>query len=430
MNKRRVVVTGLGSVNPTGNDVKESWENIKASKCGIAPINAFDTTNFKVKMAGEVKDFAPEKRIDKREARHMARFTQFALYAAEEAVYDSGLISFSEEEKASGLKSYEKKIGGDEAPSIGVIVSSGIGGIGVIEQEHTRGIEKGFERVSPFFIPMTICNMAAARIAIAHGFKGMCTCPVTACAGGSNAIGDAFHRIRDGYEDVMVCGGTEASITPLSIGGFSSMTALSYATDPNAASIPFDARRNGFVMGEGCGILVIEELEHAKKRGAKIYAELIGYGANCDAYHITAPNPTGEGGAGCMRLAIKDAGIAPEDVDYINAHGTSTHLNDLGETMAIKTVFGDHAKNLAVSSTKSMTGHLLGGAGGVEAVFSSLCVKEDFIPATVNLHETDPELDLDYVPNEGRHTSVNCVLSNSLGFGGHNASLIFKKYKD
>ncbi len=426
MNQRRVVVTGLGTVNPTGNNVTDSWNDIKTGKNGIAPISLFDTTDFKVKLAGEVKDFAPEKRLDKREARHMARFTQFALYAAEEAIHDSGILGQAPSDDTG--RSFEQKIADDDAPRTGVIISSGIGGIGVIEQEHSRGMEKGWERVSPFFIPMTICNMAAARVAIGHGLKGMCTCPVTACAGGSNAIGDAFHRIRDGYEDAMICGGTEAAITPLSIGGFSSMTALSYAEDPERGSIPFDAERSGFIMGEGSGILVLEELSHAQARNAHIYAEIIGYGANCDAYHITAPAPDGAGGAECMRLAIKDAGITPDQIDYINAHGTSTHLNDAGETNAIKTVFKEHAYHLAVSSTKSMTGHLLGGAGGIEAVFSCMALQDQFIPPTINLKVSDPECDLDYVPGTGRNAALNCVLSNSLGFGGHNASLIFRRF--
>ncbi len=429
--RRRVVITGLGTVNPTGNDVASSWENVKAGKNGIDAITHFDTTDFKVKLAGEVKDFDPSLRINKREARHMAPFTQYALFAAEEALYDSGLLADSATTDADGkeIPTYERKVSSEEAPHIGVIVSSGIGGIDVIEKEHTRGLDKGWERVSPFFIPMTISNMAAARIAIAHGLKGMCNCPVTACAGGSNAIGDAFHRVRDGYEDVMVAGGSEAAITELSIGGFSSMTALSYATDKERASIPFDAERSGFVMGEGAGIIVMEELEHALNRGAHIYAEIVGYGANCDAYHITAPDPTGAGGAGCMELALEDADITPEKINYINAHGTSTHLNDAGETAAIKTVFLDHAYELAVSSTKSMTGHLLGGAGGVEAVFSVKAIEDSFLPPTINFQVEDPECDLDYVRNVGRPADITYALSNSLGFGGHNASLIFRKYE-
>ena len=426
---RRVVVTGIGTVNPTGNSVKESWDAIKNGKCGIGPITHFDTTDFKVKLAGEVKEFDVSKRLNKREARHMAPFTQFALYAAEEAIADSGLIDASQtDDEGKEIPFYESKVDSDNNSRIGVVVSSGIGGIDVIEKEHTRGQEKGWERVSPFFIPMTISNMSAGRIAIAHGFKGMCTCPVTACAGGSNAVGDAFHRIRDGYEDVMVCGGAEGAITPLSIGGFSSMTALSYSEDKDRASIPFDADRSGFVMGEGGGILVIEELEHAKWRGAHIYAEIVGYGANCDAYHITAPDPEGNGAAACMNLALKDAGIDASKISYINAHGTSTHLNDAGETKAIKMVFGDKAYKIPVSSTKSMTGHLLGGAGALEAVFCVKALEEGFIPATIGYKNPDPECDLDIVPNEGRNADIEYAMSNSLGFGGHNACLIFKKY--
>ncbi len=366
---------------------------------------------MKVKYAGEVKDFHPEKRIDKREIRHIDRFSQFALYAAAEALEMAGLASLS----------------GDDAKRAGVIVSSGIGGLNIIAGEQMKGTEKGFDRVSPFFIPMAIANMAAARIAIAHGLKGMCSCPVTACAGGTNAIGDAFHRIRDGYEDIMVCGGTEACIGKLGIGGFTSMKALSEADSPEKASIPFDRDRSGFVMGEGCGILVLEERSHAEKRGAEILGEVVGYGANCDAYHITAPDPEGRGAVDCMKQAIADAGIEPKDIDYINAHGTSTKLNDVGETKAIHEVFGEEAFNIPVSSTKSMTGHLLGGAGGVEAVFSVLALKDGFIPPTVGLHNPDPECDLDYVPNTGRKTVLHYALSNSLGFGGHNACLVFKK---
>lgn len=409
MEKRRVVVSGLGTVNPTGNTVKESWESIREGKVGIAEITAFDSSAFSVHFAGEVKAFQPESVFEKRELKHMARFTQFAMLAAEEAVLDSGIRGSLPEEE------------------IGVIVSSGIGGLKTIEEEHSKALSKGFERVSPFFIPMAISNMAAAEIAIRHHLKGMCICPVTACAGGSNAIGDAFHRIRDGYETAMVCGGTEAVITPLGIGGFASMKALSPATTFSRASIPFDKERSGFVMGEGAGILVLEEREHALKRGAKIYAEIVGYGANCDAYHITSPAPNGVGGAQCMELALKDASLSASKIQYINAHGTSTHLNDLGETEAIKAVFGKRAYEIPVSSTKSMTGHLLGAAGAVEAIFSVLSLREGFIPGTMNYQVKDEELDLDYVPNKGREAEMEYALSNSLGFGGHNACLIFKK---
>lgn len=411
MEKRKVVVTGIGTVNPIGNSADESWEAIKKGQHGISVITRFDISDFSVKFAGEVKNFDFTEKFGKKEARTIDLFSQYALYAADEAIKQSGLTSTREEP--------------DE--TAGVIISSGIGGIGLTEKEHDRGLEKGFERVNPHYIPMTIANMAAAQIAIRYGLKGMCSCPVTACAGGSNAVGDAFHRIRDGYEEVMVCGGTESAITPVAIGGFASMRALSHAESADRASIPFDADRSGFVMGEGAGVLVLESEEHAKKRGAKILAEIVGYGANCDAYHVTAPSPDGEGGARCMELALKDAGIKAEDIDYINAHGTSTHLNDAGETAAIKKVFGEHAKKLAVSSTKSMTGHLLGGAGGVEAVFCVQALMNGFIPPTVGYKTPDPECDLDYVPNKGREEAINYALSNSLGFGGHNACLIFKK---
>ena len=411
MEKRRVVITGLGTVNPLGNTAADSWAAAKAGRCGIGPITQFDTTDFKCKLAGEVKNFDPETVVDKKEARKMARFTLLALAAAAEAIADSGLNTEA------------------EAKNIGVVLSSGIGGLPTIEEQHTRGEEKGMEKVSPYFVPMSIANMAAAQVAIRFGLKGMCTCPVTACAGGTNAVGDAFHRIRDGYETAMVCGGAESCISPLGIGGFTSMKALSTATDPDAASLPFDARRGGFVMGEGSGVLLLEELETAKERGAKIYAEVVGYGANCDAYHFTAPAPGGAGGASCMRLALADGGVEPEQIGYINAHGTSTHLNDSCETAAIKSVFGSHAYELAVSSTKSMTGHLLGGAGGVEGVFTVLALHDAFLPATVNLQEPDPELDLDYIPNQGRALQVDYAMSDSLGFGGHNACVVFKRWE-
>ena len=409
MEKRRVVVTGVGTVNPTGNTVEESWKGIREGKVGIGEITAFDSSAFSVHLAGEVKEFHPETVFDKRELKHMARFTQFAMIAAEEAMLDSGI---------SGSLPPEE---------MGVIVSSGIGGLKTIEEEHTKGEQKGFERVSPFFIPMSISNMAAGEIAIRHKLKGLCICPVTACAGGSNAVGDAFHRIRDGYETAMLCGGTEAAISELGIGGFATMKALSPATEVSRASIPFDKERSGFVMGEGAGILILEEREHALKRGAKIYAEIVGYGANCDAYHITSPAPGGEGAAACMELALKDAGVTAAEIDYINAHGTSTHLNDLGETAAVKTVFKDRAYSVPISSTKSMTGHLLGAAGAVEAIFSVLALRDGFIPGTMNYQVKDEELDLDYVLNKGREKELRYTMSNSLGFGGHNACLVFKK---
>ena len=411
MTKRRVVVTGIGTINPIGHNVEETWKSIEEGKCGIAPISLFDTKDMKVTLAGEVKDFDVTKYIDKKEAKKMDRFIQMGMIAAKEAVTDSGL-----------------DINNIDSHRFGVIVSSGIGGLGSIEKNYQTGEKRGFDRVSPFFIPMTISNLAAGHIAIAYHAQGLCTCPVTACAGGTNAIGDAFRNIRDGYQDVMIAGGCEASVTPLGIGGFTSMKALSDATDPKRASIPFDKERNGFVMGEGAGILILEELEHALKRGAHIYGEMTGYGVSCDAHHITAPLPNGEGGAYAMQNALDDAGISYDVIDYINAHGTSTHLNDLCETEAIKSVFKEHAYKLAVSSTKGHTGHCLGAAGGLEAVLSVLALKHDFIPPTLNYQVKDEECDLNVVPNIGVKKDLHYVMSNSLGFGGHNASIIFKEY--
>ena len=412
MEKRRVVVTGLGTVNPLGNTVAESWAAAKAGQCGIAPITQFDTAGFKCKLAAEVKGFNPEAVVDKKELRKMARFTLLALAAATEAIQDSGLDPEA------------------NAKTTGVILSSGIGGIATIQSTCKAGETRGFDKVSPFFIPMAITNLAAGHVAIRLGLHGMCICPVAACAGGSNAVGDAFRHIRDGYAEVMLCGGAEAAITPLSIGGFTSMRALHVGDDPSRASIPFDAERSGFVMGEGAGVLLLEALEHAKARGAKIYAEVVGYGATCDAHHITAPLADGSGGAKAMAMALTDGGVAPEQVGYINAHGTSTHLNDAGETAAVKTVFGAHAYALAMSSTKSMTGHMLGAAGAVEAIFTALALRDGFIPATVNYREKDSACDLDIVPNEGRTADIRYAMSNSLGFGGHNGSLLLKKWED
>lgn len=411
MTKRRVVVTGIGTINPIGHNVEETWKSIEEGKCGIAPISLFDTKDMKVTLAGEVKDFDVTKYIDKKEAKKMDRFIQMGMIASHEAMLDSGL-----------------DINNIDSHRFGVIVSSGIGGLGSIEKNYQTGEKRGFDRVSPFFIPMTISNLAAGHIAIAYHAQGLCTCPVTACAGGTNAIGDAFRNIRDGYQDVMIAGGCEASVTPLGIGGFTSMKALSDATDPKRASIPFDKERNGFVMGEGAGILILEELEHALKRGAHIYGEMTGYGVSCDAHHITAPLPNGEGGAYAMQNALDDAGISYDVIDYINAHGTSTHLNDLCETEAIKSVFKEHAYKLAVSSTKGHTGHCLGAAGGIEAVLSVLALKHNFIPPTLNYQVKDEECDLNVVPNIGVKKNLHYVMSNSLGFGGHNASIIFKEY--
>ena len=411
MTKRRVVVTGIGTINPIGHNVEETWKSIEEGRCGIAPISLFDTKGMKVTLAGEVKDFDVTKYIDKKEAKKMDRFIQMGMIASHEAMLDSGL-----------------DINNIDSHRFGVIVSSGIGGLGSIEKNYQTGEKRGFDRVSPFFIPMTISNLAAGHIAISYHAQGLCTCPVTACAGGTNAIGDAFRNIRDGYQDVMIAGGCEASVTPLGIGGFTSMKALSDATDPDRASIPFDKERNGFVMGEGAGILILEELEHALKRGAHIYGEMTGYGVSCDAHHITAPLPNGEGGAYAMQNALDDAGISYDVIDYINAHGTSTHLNDLCETEAIKSVFKEHAYKLAVSSTKGHTGHCLGAAGGIEAVLSVLALKHDFIPPTLNYQVKDEECDLNVVPNIGVKKDLHYVMSNSLGFGGHNASIIFKEY--
>ena len=408
---RRVVVTGIGMITPVGNNTSDSWNAVKNGECGIGLITHYDTTGRKVTLAGEVKDYDPAATIDPKELRKMDRFVQFAMTAASEAVEASGIDFASENTERAG-----------------VIISSGIGGFATIQSEIIKGNEKGYDRVSPYFIPQIISNMAAGQIAIKYGLNGMCSCVVTACAGGTNAIGDAFHRIRDGYEDVMLCGGTEACITEIGIGGFTSMRALHTGNDPKRASIPFDKDRSGFVMGEGAAVLILEEEEHAKNRGANIYGEVVGYGANCDANHITAPLEDGSMAAKCLTLALNDANVKPEEIDYINAHGTSTHLNDSGETKAIKLAFSEHAKKLMVSSTKSMTGHLLGAAGAVEAGFSVLALKDGFVPATIGYENFDEECDLDIVPNVGRNKDIRYAVSNSLGFGGHNACLVFKKY--
>ena len=411
--KRRVVITGMGAVTPLGNNVEDTWAAVRRGECGIGPITLFDASEQKVKIAAEVKNLNFEDVIDKKELRRMDRYTQLAMAAAKEVMRSSGLMMEQE-----------------DSSRCGVMVSSGIGGLGTIEKEHAKGEEKGFDRVSPFFIPMVISNIAAGHIAIEYGFHGMCSCTVTACASGSNAIGDSFRLIRDGYADVMLCGGAEATITPLSMGGFTSMKALCSSNDPDRASIPFDKERSGFVMGEGAGLVLLEDYEHAKARGARILGEVVGYAANCDAYHMTAPAPGGEGAAKCMTEAMADAGLQPHEISYINAHGTSTPMNDRCETAAIHTAFGDHAGQLLVSSTKSMTGHLLGASGAVEAIFCMLALRDGYAPATIHYQVPDEECDLDIVPNQGREVSMEYAMSNSLGFGGHNASLIFKRVED
>ncbi|MED3661823.1 beta-ketoacyl-ACP synthase II [Ureibacillus sp. FSL K6-8385] len=411
--KRRVVVTGVGAVTPLGNTVEETWSAIKEGKSGIGPLTRVDADLFPAKVAAEVKDFDIEQFIERKEARRMDRFTHFAVASALMAVKDANL-----------------EITDEIADRVGVWIGSGIGGMETYEEQFETFQKRGPRRVSPFFVPMMIPDMASGQVSIYLGAKGPNACTVTACASGTNSIGDAFKVIQRGDADVMITGGTEAPIVKMALAGFCSATALSLNPDPNTASRPFDKDRDGFVMGEGAGVLVLEEYEFAKARGAKIYAEIIGYGATGDAYHITAPAPNGEGAARAIKHAIDDAGIDPTDIDYINAHGTSTPYNDLYETMAVKTVFGDHAYKLAMSSTKSMTGHLLGAAGGVEAIFTVLALKEGILPPTINLHNPDPECDLDYVPNEARKADIRYAMSNSLGFGGHNASLVFKKIEE
>jgi 3-oxoacyl-[acyl-carrier-protein] synthase II len=412
MEKRRVVVTGLGALSPIGNDVETTWKNAINGVSGVGPITRVNPDDFPAKVAAELKDFDIEQYMDKKDARKMDRFTQYAVVASLMAVKDANL-----------------EITDDNAPRVGVWIGSGIGGMETFETQYRILLEKGPRRVSPFFVPMLIPDMATGQVSIALGARGFNSCTVTACATGTNSIGDAYRVIERGEADVMVTGGTEAPLTEMSFAGFSANKALSTNPDPATASRPFDQGRDGFVMGEGAGIIVLEELEHALARGAKIYAEIVGYAATGDAYHITAPAPNGEGGARAMKQAVEGSGLNVTDIDYINAHGTSTPYNDKFETLAIKEVFGEHAKKLAISSTKSMTGHLLGAAGGVEAIFSVLAIKEGIIPPTINLQTPDPDCDLDYVPNEARKQDVNVALSNSLGFGGHNATIIFKKYE-
>lgn len=410
--KRRVVVTGLGIISPLGIGVKENWEALCEGRSGIGPITKFDTTDFETKIAGEVKNFDPTSFVDKKEARKMDPFIHYALASSLMAIEDSRL-----------------KIDKSNAERVGVLVGAGLGGLTTIEKFHTILLKEGPKKVSPFFIPMLIVNLAPGQISIYLGAKGPNSSVVTACATGNHSIGEAFKIIQRGDADAMIAGGAESTITPMAISGFNAMKALSTRNDePEKASRPFERNRDGFVIAEGAGILILEELHHALKRDAPIYAEIVGYACNSDAYHIAAPSPNGEGAARCMELALKDAGVAYDEIDYINAHGTSTPLNDLSETIAVKTVFKEHAKKLMVSSTKSMTGHLLGAAGGVEAVFTVLTIKEKIVPPTINYEVPDPECDLDYVPNVARKANVRLAMSNSFGFGGTNATLVFKEF--
>lgn len=412
MEKRRVVVTGVGAITPLGNDAATTWKNIKEGKSGVGPLTRLNPDDFPAKVAAEVKDFDPELFMERKDARKMDRFAQLAVAAASMAVKDANLV-----------------INEENAARVGVWIGSGIGGMETFEQQFEIFLKRGYRRVSPFFVPMLIPDMAAGQVSIMLGARGVNSCTVTACATGTNSIGDAFKVIQRGDADAMVSGGAEAPITRMSVAGFCANTALSTNPDPNTASRPFDKNRDGFIIGEGAGIVVLEELEHALARGAHIYGEMIGYGATGDAYHITTPAPGGEGGARAMKMALNDAGLKPEEIDYINAHGTSTQYNDKYETMAVKSVFGEHAYKLAISSTKSMTGHLLGAAGGVEAIFSLLAMKDSILPPTIHYETSDPDCDLDYVINRARPQELKAVMSNSLGFGGHNATIVFKQYQ-
>jgi 3-oxoacyl-[acyl-carrier-protein] synthase II len=412
METRRVVVTGIGLISPLGSTAEKSWQAMKEGKSGIGPITHFDASNYPVKIAGEVPDFNPELYIEYKEIKKMDRFIHFAMGASSMAMDDSGLV-----------------ISEANAPRAGVLIGSGIGGLPAIEHYHKLLLEKGYRKVSPFFIPMLIINLASGQVSMKFGMKGPNTAVVTACATGTHAIGDAFKIIQRGDADIMLAGGTEAVVTPMAIAGFAVMKALSTRNDePERASRPFDRDRDGFVMGEGAGVVVLESLENALNRNARIYAEVVGYGMSADAYHMTTPSPGGEGPARCMFAAIKDAGVSPSEVSYINAHGTSTKYNDEYETAAIKKVFGDHAYEMPVSSTKSMTGHLLGAAGGVEAIICILSIVRNLILPTINLENPDPECDLDYVPNKAREADIQYALSNSFGFGGTNACVLFKRY--
>lgn len=410
--RRRVVVTGLGAITPIGNTLTEYWEGLMSGRNGIGPITMFDASRHDCRIAGEVKGFDPHTYLERKEAKRMDRFAQFAVAASKQAIADAQFV-----------------INDLNAEQVGVIIGTGIGGLKVLEDQEEIYLTKGPDRCSPFMIPMMIANMAAGLTAIHTGAKGPNSCSVTACAAGSNAIGDAFRFVQRGYAQAMICGGTEAAVTPLSVAGFAAARALSTRNDdPTHACRPFDKDRDGFVMGEGAGILVIEELEHALARGARIYAEIVGYGTTCDAYHMTSPVPGGAGAARAISLALKDANLTPDQVSYINAHGTSTPANDSTETTAIKKALGDHAYQVAISSTKSMTGHLLGGSGGIEAVATAMAVAHDRVPPTINLENPDSECDLDYIPNQSRAQAVEVALSNSFGFGGHNVTLAFKKF--
>ena len=412
-NKTRVVVTGLGAITPIGNDVASFWQGLKDKKVGIAPITYFDTTDYKAKLAGEVKDFDPKKYMDPKAARRMEPFSQYAVAAAGEAIAQAGL----DMEKEDPFR-------------VGTSIGSGIGSLQAMEREHKKMLEKGPNRVNPLLVPMMISNMAVGNVAMHYGLKGKSINVVTACATGTNSIGEAFRSIQYGEADVMVAGGTESAITPLGMAGFAALTALSTNDDPETASRPFDKDRDGFVMGEGAGIVVLESLEHAQKRGAKILAEVVGYGGSNDAFHITSPAEDGSGAAYAMEMALKDAGIAPEKIDYINAHGTSTHHNDLCETMAVKKALGDHAYKVKINSTKSMIGHLLGAAGGVEFIACVKSFEDGFVHATAGLKEAGEGCDLDYTMGEGVPMDIHYALTNSLGFGGVNASLVIKKFED
>ncbi|HIR10120.1 MAG TPA: beta-ketoacyl-ACP synthase II [Candidatus Avoscillospira stercoripullorum] len=410
MTERRVVVTGMGCVTPLGNDLPTTWRNLVDGKNGIGPITKFDTTDFKAKLAAEVRDFDPKLYMEKPQILHSDLYAQLAMAAAVQAMEDSGIAGTVPGER------------------MGVYIGTGIGGIQTFEAEHSKLLNKGPRRVSAYFIPMMIANIASSMIAIRYGCMGPAMPAVTACASGSNAIGEALRVVRHGYADAMICGGAEATVTPLAAAGFCNMQALSTSEDPDAASLPFDARRGGFVMGEGSGVLILEEYEHAKARGAKIYGEICGYGSTNDAYHITAPHPDGVGGAKAMADALREAGYTGDELVYVNAHGTGTHLNDAIETMALKKAFGEElARKLLISSTKSMTGHMLGAAGAVEAIVSLKALEDGVVPPTINLREADPACDLDYVPGTARTAPVTLALSNSLGFGGHNACLTFRK---